>query len=99
MREEEILGMHFSQADELGNEKLWLLVRISGGTNVYAELRAFSIDGTSQGKWVMPSGRNWAPGLCSLGSGRNFVAAAIPKQDTAGCTDFAERLAATELWH
>jgi len=71
-----IIGLH---VDSTAGQ-MWLLVSSTQGI---AELQAWDMQsGLAAGAWVLPSGRQWAPGLCSLG-GRMLLAANVAIKVTA----------------
>ncbi|CAE8626226.1 unnamed protein product [Polarella glacialis] len=66
---EKIIGMHVNVIASV----LWFLVSTTTGT---AEIRAWDLSGKGVlGRWPLPSGRRWAPGLCDLGPGSGLLLA------------------------
>eukprot|EP00931_Biecheleriopsis_adriatica_P116994 TRINITY_DN92561_c0_g1_i1.p1 TRINITY_DN92561_c0_g1~~TRINITY_DN92561_c0_g1_i1.p1 ORF type:complete len:185 (-),score=29.22 TRINITY_DN92561_c0_g1_i1:6-527(-) len=70
-RREKLIGLYVDAA--VG--RVWLLAEHSCGTS---KLRSWDLnDGSAElHEWPLPSGRRWAPGICSMGEGEGFIIAA-----------------------
>lgn len=81
---ERIVGVHVDSE----NAVLWLQ---ASSTKGHAEIRALSLYGAGTlGTWHLPSGRRWAPGVCSLGGQHGLLLAA---------TSELNKNPGPELWH
>lgn len=82
-----VIGVHH----DYRTGHIWLLNTNSEG---FAEVVVFDAElaKVPLGRWPLPSGRWWVPGMCNLGDGQGFILAAAADTDRAG------QVGGPELW-
>jgi len=82
-----VIGVHH----DYRTGHIWLLNTNSEG---FAEVVVFDAEFAKAplGRWPLPSGRWWVPGMCNLGDGQGFILAAAADTDRAG------QVGGPELW-
>ncbi|CAJ1436836.1 unnamed protein product [Effrenium voratum] len=96
----EVVDSHTGTA-KASSQKIIAMARDSRGffwllethTEGHAEVRALDLDkGSEVGRWVLPSGRWWVPGMCQLAEGQGFLLAAAADTNRGG------QVGGPEIW-